>query len=242
MAEFVFADDYRLGRNTTRQFYELFLKGYIHKHNNLMGVIQGFSSLILYDDSINDEVRESAEQMQASAKVATELNREVMGASGCGRVEMGIVRFSDILPYWKGKSEEICGASKVNFSLNARENLPNVSGDSGKLGELLFHLVRNAAESADDFPQGSVAIDIFPPGEASPGSNVDLFIRNTSADLDTDALRRFFIPFETSKGSEHFGIGLTTAAVLAGDMGMRLGLRCAEGTMTAWLAIPTEAL
>lgn len=241
MAEFVFADDYRLGRNGTRQFYELFLKGYIHKHNNLMGVIQGFSSLILYDESINEEVRESAEQMQSSAKAATELNRDVMGASGCGRIDMGTVRFSDILPYWKSKAEEICGSARVNFALHARENLPHVTADSGKMGELLFHLIRNAAESAADFPQGSVAIDIFPPGEASPGTNVDLFIRNTSVDLNTDTVRRFFIPFETSKGSDHFGIGLTTAAVLAGDMGMRLGLRSAEGTMTTWLAVPAEA-
>ena len=241
MAEFVFADDYRLGRNNTRQFYELFVKGYIHKPNNPMGVIQGFSSLILYDDSINEEVRESAEHMQTSAKAATDLNRDVMGASGCGRIDMGVVRLSDVLPYWKGKSEEICGAAMVNLSFHARENIPPVAADSGKLGELLFHLIRNAAESAADFPQGSVAIDIFPPGEASPGTNVDLFIRNNSVDLDANTLRRSFIPFETSKGSEHFGIGLTSAAVLAGDMDIRLGLRSAEGTMTAWLSIPTVA-
>lgn len=238
MADFVFAEDYQLGQNNTRRFYEHFLKGYIHKHNNLMGVIQGFSSLILYDDSINEEVRESAEQMQSSAKVATELNREIMGASGCARVEVGVVRLSDVLPYWKSKCEEICGAPVVNFTLTARENLPPIAADSSKLGELLFHLVRNAAESAGDFPQGSVAVDLFPPGEASQGTHVDLFIRNTSAALSAEALQRAFIPFETSKGSEHFGIGLTAAAVLAGDMGVRLGLRCADGTMTAWLSIP----
>lgn len=238
MADFVFADDYRLGQNSTRRFYEQFLKGYIHKHNNLMGVIQGFSSLILYDDSINDEVRESAEQMQTSARSATDLNREIMGASGCAHVEVGPVRLADVLPYWKSKCEEICGVPGVNFTLTDRENIPPVAADSAKLGELLFHLVRNAAESADDFPQGSVAIDLFPPGEASAGSNVDIFIRNTSAELGPEALQRAFVPFESSKGSEHFGIGLTTAAVLAGDMGIRLGLRCADGTMTAWLAIP----
>ena len=56
--------------------------------------------------------------------------------------------------------------------------------------------------------------------------------------LDEETLRRYFLPFETSKGSEHFGIGLTAASILAGDMGTRLGLRSSEGTMTAWLAIP----
>jgi signal transduction histidine kinase len=239
MADFVFADDYHLGQNSTRRFYEQFLKGYIHKHNNLMGVIQGFSSLILYDETITEEIRESAEQIQSSAKVATELNREIMGASGCGRIEIATITLEDALPYWKAKCEEICAASGVPLTLTQHENIPPVPGDAAKLGELLFHLVRNAAESAGDFPHGSVAIDLFPPGEASPGSTVDLFIRNTSASIAPDSLQRLFIPFESTKGSGHFGIGLTTAAVLAGDMGIRLGLRCADGTMTAWAAIPT---
>lgn len=238
MADFVFADDFRLGQNSTRQFYEHFLKGFVHKHNNLMGVIQGFSSLILYDDSINAEVRESAEQMQTSAKSATELNREVLAAAGCARCESGRVQFSDVLPFWKSKSEEICAASGAGFSVRLRDGVPTVVADSTRVGELYFHLIRNAAEAAAAFPGGSVAVDIFPPGEASQGNHVDLFIRNNSPDLDEATLRRYFLPFETSKGAEHFGIGLTAAAVLAGDMGMRLGLRSAEGTTTAWLAIP----
>ncbi len=239
MADFIFADDYQLGQNPTRRFYECFLKGYIHKHNNLMGVIQGFSSLILYEDSINAEVRENAEQMQTSSKIATELNREVMGASGCSRCEVGVVKISDVLPYWQGKCGEICADSAVGFSLNASGSLPPVLGDSAKLGEVIFHLIRNAVDSAADFPQGAVAVDIFPPGEASPGNTVDLFIRNQSANLSEDQIRNSFVPFESSKGAGHFGIGLTTAAILCGDMGCRLGLRCAEGTMTAWVSIAT---
>ncbi len=238
MADFVFADDYRLGRSSTRQFFELFLKGYVHKHNNLMGVIQGFSSLILYDDSINDEVRESAEQMQTSAKAATELNREVLGAAGCARCDATPVRPGDVLPYWRSKSEEICAATGVGFALEARDGLPGVTADSNRLGEIYFHLLRNAAEAAAGFPGSSVAVDLLPPGEASSGGTVDLFVRNRSADLDAAALAKSFLPFESTKGSDHFGLGLTTAAVLAGDMGMRLGLRNAEGTTTAWLAIP----
>ncbi len=238
MADFVFADDYRLDRSPTRRFYELFLKGYIHKHNNLMGVIQGFSSLILYDDSINDEVRENAEQMQISSKAATELNREILGAAGCAHCDPAPMRLPDALPYWKSKSEEICSAAGTGFVLETRGNLPPLLADSNRLGELYFHLLRNAAESSAAFPGSHVAVDLFPPGEASPGGTVDLFVRNRSAELDSAALAKCFLPFESSKGSNHFGIGLTTAAVLAGDMGMRLGLRCAEGTMTAWLAIP----
>jgi len=236
MAEFVNADDYCLGQSMTRKFYEFFLKGYVHKHNNLMGVIQGFSSLILYDPSINDEVRESAEQMQTAAKAATELNREILGATGCARCDPAPMRLSDVLPYWTGKAKDLCGAKGVAFSVAAPESLPTVMADSTRLGEVCIHLLRNAAESAAGFAGGTVVLEFAP----VPGG-VEILLHNPSAAFDAEGLRRCFLPFESSKGAEHFGIGLTAAAVLSGDMGVRLGLRWENGVMTARLAVPAAA-
>jgi len=239
MADFIFADDYRLNEGPTRHFYEEFLKGLVHKHNNLMGVIQGFSSLILYDEGISGEVRESAQQMQDAAKTASDLNREVLTSSGCIRCDSDSVSLDAVSAYWTSKAEEVCNEVGVTLQLNFREGLPSVSGDSGKLGEIFGQLIKNAAQAAAGTPNGSVAIDVFPPGEASPGGTVDLFIRNTSVEMTEDSLKAAFVPFHTTKGAEHYGLGLTTAAVLAGQMNLRLGLRYADGTTTAWLAMPT---
>lgn len=238
MADFIFADDYQLDESSTRSFYEVFLKGLVHKHNNLMGVIQGFSSLILYDEEISGEVRDSAQQMQDSAKMASELNREVLESSGCGRCEIGVVNLSDVQNYWEGKANEICQASGVPIQFTTRDGLVSVAADSGKLSGIFSTLIQNAAEAAAEVPGGSVAVDLFPPGEASPGDHVDLFIRNSSPELSPEMVKKSFEPFHTTKGSEHFGLGLTSAAVLAGQMKLRLGLRYADATMTAWLSLP----
>ncbi len=236
MADFVYADDYCLGQSTMRKFYEFFLKGFVHKHNNLMGVIQGFSSLILYDDSINSEVRESAEQMQTSARTATVLNREILGATGCARCECAPMRLNDVIPYWTGKAQDLCAEKGVAFTLSAPENLPPVLADSTRLGEVYLHLLRNAVEATPANPRGTVSIEFAP----SP-DGVEILLHNPGPALDADGLRRCFLPFESTKGAEHFGIGLTAAAVLSGDMKVRLGLRWENGIMTARLAVPTAA-
>ena len=238
MAEFVFADDYRLEKGPTRSYYEMFLKGLVHKNNNFMGVIQGFSSLILYDESINQEVRESAEQMQAAARGAAEMSKEVLTPGGCSSCDSGTVDLQQVAPFWKEKCEELSQSTGVRVAFTMRDGIPPVKGDSGKVGEIFGNLIKNAFEAAASVSNGSVAVDIFPPGEASKGSNVDLFIRNSSPELSTEKIREAFKPFESSKGADHFGIGLTTCAILAGDMGMRLGLRNSDGTTTAWLALP----
>jgi C4-dicarboxylate-specific signal transduction histidine kinase len=162
----------------------------------------------------------------------------VLISSGCSRCDRSAVSIGELVTYWTDKANEICGASGVNLQVNARDGLPPVAGDGGKLTDIFTQLIKNAAEGAAEVGGGTVAIDIFPPGEASPGTNVDLFIRNSSHAMDAAALEKAFEPFHTTKGAEYFGIGLTTAAVLAGQMGMRLGLRHADSTTTAWLAMP----
>ena len=238
MTDFIFADDYRLDEGSTRSFYEVFLKGLVHKHNNLMGVIQGFSSLILYDEGISGEVCDSAQQMQDSARMASDLNREVLESSGCSRCEIGVVNLSDVQAYWEGKAKEICDAVGVPLHFTSRDGLVPVAADSGKLSGIFSYLIQNAAEAASEVSGGSVAVDVFPPGEASPGNQVDLFIRNSSVEQTPEKVAKAFEPFHTTKGSEHFGLGLTSAAVLAGQMNLRLGLRYADSTMTAWLSLP----
>ena len=51
-SSFFFADHLVLDESPTRDFYKTIFQGLIHKNNNVLGVIQGFSSLILMDDGI----------------------------------------------------------------------------------------------------------------------------------------------------------------------------------------------
>lgn len=236
MSDFIFADDYRLDQGPTRDFYQSFLKGLVHKHNNLMGVIQGFSSLILYEENLDASVRENAQQMQDSAKSAAELNKELLTAAGCVHFEksLGSVQLGDMWSFLMEKCEEICSANGSGFQVNTKPDLPTIAGDSGYINEIITKLVTNAAESGE----GTVAMDVFAPGEASSGNNIDLFVRNKCKEISPDELARSFEPFHTGKTADHFGLGLTTAAVLAGQMGMRLGIQYKDGTFTAWLAMP----
>ena len=61
---------------------------------------------------------------------------------------------------------------------------------------------------------------------------------NTGSEIPVDQMANVFKPFFTTKESEHFGIGLSIAGVLAGQMGMRLGVQSANNTTTFWLSCP----
>ncbi len=239
--QFVFADHHVLDNSPTRDFYRVLMQGLVHKSNNMLGVIQGFSSLILMEDDLDGSVKENVEQMRDSAVNSSELNKIILIASGCARVAIEPVNLNSSLAYTEQTARAICSAQGVDLSFSAGANLPSVLADSTRLNDIVFELVKNAAEGAAAVEGGEVAIDFLPPGEVTPAAEgrVDLFVRNTGNDIPADKLLKAFEAFHTSKDNSHYGIGLTTASVLAGQMGMRLGLRSAEGTTTAWLSMPT---
>lgn len=239
-SSFFFADHLVLDESPTRDFYKAILQGLIHKNNNVFGVIQGFSSLILMDDAIKPSLRENVDQMKTSSIEASDLAKVMLTAGGCARVAAEKVDLGEFLPNIERKTREAGEEHGVAVSFNAAPNLPAIQADSNRLNELLSELIKNAAEGAAGIPGGEVAVDVLPPGEASSGdlNRVDFFIRNSAEDLDEDAIRAAFKPFQTTKGNDHFGLGLTMAGVLAGQMSMKLGIRSADGTTTAWLSMP----
>ncbi len=237
---FVFADHLQLDLSPTRDFYKVMLQGLIHKNNNMLGVIQGFSSLILMDDQLAPGVRENVQQMKDSAQHSADLSKIILSTAGCARVQAEPINLGAMINYIEMKSRDICAKRKVGVTFKSRPNLPMVIGDSGRLSEVILELVKNAAEAASAVEGGEVAIDVLGPGEASPvtDNRVDLFVRNSSENMSPEKIKESFLPFVSNKDASHYGIGLTTAGVLSGQMGMRLGLRCSEGTMTAWLSMP----
>ena len=85
-----------------------------------------------------------------------------------------------------------------------------------------------------------MTLEIVPSRQlAKDGSKrVDVKITNTGTEIAPEKLKELFRPFYTTKASDHAGIGLTNAAMLAGQMNMPLGVRSGGGSVTFWLSCP----
>lgn len=238
-AQFLFADHLTLDLSPTRDFYMELLRGLAHKNNNVLAVVQGFSSLIMMNDNLDESTRENIQQMRDSAHHSSSLSERILATGGCSKISPQSVQLSDFLPLLDS-FRDICESAGVGLTLNLAENVPAVRADINRLKDLLSELVKNAAEGAARDSAGHVQLDLLAPGEASPAHEnmIDIFIRNNGPAIPEHKLADMFLPFTTTKGSKHFGLGLTTAGVLAGQMKMRLGIASEEGVTTAWLSAP----
>lgn len=236
---YVFAPATPLGEGPVRAYYDRLLKGLAHKLNNQTSVVQGFSSLLLMQDDLSKESRENIEHMKQSGEDIAKLMARILTLAGCIQCSTQSIQLNEFLRMLNDSVRKLCTAKGVPFESRIAANLPAVQCDPSRLRELVFELLRNACESAAA-GGGQVALDVLGPGAYTPLSDnrIDLFIRNSGEKFPPDKIAEAFAPFVSTKSSEHFGLGLSVAAVLTDAIGARLGICSDNNTTKVWLSIP----
>lgn len=224
------------------EFFNGLLRGLVHKQNNFLAVIQGFSSLILMDGDLDPVTKENLDHMKEAAQGAAVLAERILAAGGCVRITPQAVQLKDYLHLMDAALRAPFEKLGVPFQINIAPQLPAVLVDSGRFREILTDLLLNAAEAVAASGQpGVAALDVLPPGqipESRPGC-VDILVRNTGPVIPVAKLRDVFKPFNSTRDNKHFGIGLVVAAVTASQMRATLGTKSTPEATTFWLSVPT---
>jgi len=236
---YIFAPPTPLGDGSVRAYYDRLLKGLAHKLNNQTSVVQGFGSLLLMQDDLSEETRENIQHMKRSGEEISSLMGRVLTLAGCIQTNEQSIQLNEFLRMLDTSVRKLSTAADVPFDTHIAPDLPTVKCDPSRLRELVFELLSNACESASA-GGGQVALDAFGPGTYSPLSEnrIDIFIRNSGTEFPHEKIAGAFAPFVSTKTSEHFGLGLSVAAVLADVIGARLGISSEDGTTKVWLSIP----
>lgn len=238
--QFIFADQFVVQDPANAEFYAHLLRGMTHKLNNLLAVIQGFSSLIMMDEGLDETLLENLNHMKEASTNASGLSERVLPAGGCSQISLQELKLPDFLPMVEDSLKEPFETAGVPINIKTPGDMPAVKADPGRLKDILSELLTNAAEAAAD-NGGQASFEVYKPGDFSSADHkrVDILVRNSGSTIEADKMDDLWKPFESTKDSKHFGVGLTIAAVLAAQMDMKLGVHSADNTTTFWLSVPT---
>ncbi len=219
-------------------FHQDMLRGFTHKLNNLLGVIQGFGSLALMDDSISKGTTEGLEHIQEAAADVIKLGERVRSAGGCARPQLQALDLGNYFRLMQAALAAPFAKTNVPFEIEFEADLPPVLVDPTRFREVLLEVLTNAAEAAH-VQGGAVQLTVGEvPSEARPAERrVELLLRNAGAALPGGPLERIFDPFQTGKAG-HVGLGLTIAAMLCQQMNLEIGLATAAGETVVRLRCP----
>lgn len=237
--DFVYPTQLNLGPQTAEGFHQELLRGLTHKLNNLLAIIQGFSSLILMNEDLDPSVLENMKHIKEASVNISSLSERIRAAGGCAKISLQPLNLAEYLGVISGALREPFTKAGVSFELDLPENLPPIQVDPSKLKELLVEILKNAAEAALK-GGGRALMQVTGPGVISPPSDqrVDILVSNTGSQIVPEKLNEIFRPFHGSKNGVHLGLGLTIAAMLAHQMNIRVGVNSQEGTTTFWVSVP----
>jgi two-component system cell cycle sensor histidine kinase/response regulator CckA len=211
--------------------------GIAHDFNNLLTGILGNADLALTDIPPSSPVRENLAGINAAARQAADLCRQMLAYSGKGRF---VIQTLDLRQLVRdlGHMLEVSISKKVALRYEFADPVPAIEADPSQIRQLVMNLIINASESIGE--QGGVVTvsigamecdraylaDMVVRDDLPAGQYVYLEVADTGCGMDEATQARVFEPFFTTKFT---GRGLGLAAGLGIVRGHKGGIKiCSE--------------
>jgi PAS domain S-box-containing protein len=191
--------------------------GIANDFNNLLSVIEGNASLMLFNIDAAHPHYENLKSIEKQTQSGSRLSAQLLGHAEKGRYEVKPLNLNQLLE----ETSEAFGRTRKEITIHRElaDDLFATEADRGQVEQVLSNLYTNAA---DAMPGGG---DLFLKTrnvthkdmegkfyDPKPGNYLMLTVADTGAGMDEKTLERIFEPFfttkETGKGT---GLGLSSA-------------------------------
>ncbi|HNV56218.1 MAG TPA: PAS domain S-box protein, partial [Smithellaceae bacterium] len=195
--------------------------GVAHDLNNVLGVLSGYSELLLAEIPEGQKARRHVEKILQSTEKGAAIIQDLLTLARRGVISEEVIQVNDIIsgfiktPAFENIRDYHPG---VSFRMDCDPNLLNIKGSPVHLEKTLMNLVSNAAESISG--EGEVVIRtenryldkaVVGYDEVREGDYVVLSVSDTGTGISDEHREKIFEPFYTKKamGRSGTGLGLT---------------------------------
>ncbi len=210
------ASEARLRQAQKMEAIGLLAGGVAHDFNNILTVISGYSDLMLCRDQKPE--RERLEAISKAARRASGLTQQLLAFSRQQVLQPRVMNLNAAIAESNEMLRRVIGED-IEIVRSLEPTLSLIKADPGQIQQVLMNLALNARDAMTNggrlsFETGNVSL-----GEAeaarreglSPGTYVQLFVRDTGVGMSPDVLSRVFEPFFTTKEvGRGTGLGLST--------------------------------
>ncbi|MBA4396060.1 MAG: hypothetical protein C0394_01525 [Syntrophus sp. (in: bacteria)] len=213
----------RLAQARKMEALGLLAGGVAHDLNNVLGVLVGYSELMLHDMDKNSRFRKHAQSILTAGERAAVIVRDMLALARRGVHTAEVIDLNRTVQDYLHSPEygNICAFhANCRIRVEIEHPLLRIKGSSAHLGKVLANLVLNAAEA---MPVGGEVIigthnryldrPLRGYVDVQAGDYVVLSVADTGQGISEEDMRRIFEPFYTKKVMGRSGTGLGLAVV-----------------------------
>jgi PAS domain S-box-containing protein len=210
--------------------------GIAHDFNNILTVINGYTEILLTEESLSDKARHEIDIIRQSGNRAMDLIHQVLDFSRKTVGEMEEIEFVTFVKEFLRFMERTL-PENISVSFNYVPHDYVVKADVAKLQQVLANLVVNARDAMSeggDLKVGILPINLKdadkpPLPEMSPGNWMALTISDSGRGIPPDVLPHIFEPFFTTKElGKGTGLGLSQVYGLVKQHGGYIDVKTAD--------------
>lgn len=192
--------------------------GVAHDFNNMLGIIIGYSEIILDSIEPDHQDYEKISEINKAAKRSADLTRQLLAFARRQAVAPKVLDLNDIVSGMLKMLKRLLGES-ITLTWIPENDISLIKIDPSQIDQILANLCINARDAISG--QGEIIIETSEtylddeyikshPG-STPGKYVTLSISDNGSGMESDVLNNIFEPFYTTKGiGKGTELGLST--------------------------------
>lgn len=213
----------RLNRAEKMEVLGRMAGGVAHDLNNVLGVLTGYSELLLMELPEGQRARDNAEKIMQSTKKGAAIVQDLLTLARRGVTASEVINLNSVVsgflktPVFENLKEY---HPQVEFHAACDNHLLHIKGSSVHLEKTLINLVSNAAESIAQKGQVTIRTEnryldkpIRGYDEIKEGDYVVLMVSDTGTGIPAESRGKIFEPFYTKKTMGRSGTGLGLSIV-----------------------------
>jgi two-component system NtrC family sensor kinase len=197
----------------------LLAAGVAHEVNTPLAVISSYAQMLgkqlRADDATHARLSPVLEKITQQTFRASEIVNGLLNFSRMGSVDFGLVDINAMVRDTVLLLEHQMRSAAVHVDAELAHELPQVSGNRGKLQQVLVNLVLNAKDALQEKGSGSIRI-----ATAATSKGVEIRVEDNGAGMSDEVVRKIYDPFFTTKNNPREGQRKGTGLGLAVTYGI----------------------